>query len=92
VSSSSTSELPEDPGAALLRGLVKELLRRLEDPAIAKDMTAAEFTCIRQICADNSISFASIKRGDFGVIAQKVAEEFPFPEGPSMPSASNSMN
>lgn len=73
----------EDPGASLLRGLVKELLRRLGDPSIAKDMTAAEMNLIRQLCADNSVSFASIKRGDFGNVARQVAEEFPFPEGPS---------
>lgn len=75
------SVLPEDPGAALLKGLVVELLRRLEDPGIAKDMTAAEMNLIRQLCADNSVSFASIKRGDFGAVAQKVAMDYPFPEG-----------
>lgn len=73
-----------DPGASLLKGLVKELLRRLGDPEVAKAMTAAEMNLIRQLCADNSVSFASIKRGDFGAVAREVAESFPFPEGPSM--------
>lgn len=73
-----------DPGASLLKGLVKELLRRLADPTIASGMTAAEMNLIRQLCADNSVSFASIKRGDFGEVARSVAEDFPFPEGPSV--------
>ena len=72
-----------DPGASLLKGLVKELLRRLETPSVAQDMTAAELNLIRQLCADNSVSFASIKRGDFGEVARSVAEDFPFPEGPT---------
>lgn len=83
MSSTSDQINMEDPGAMLLKGLVKELLRRLGDPQIAKDMTAAEMNLVRQLCADNSVSFASIKRGDFGEVARSVAEDFPFPEGPS---------
>lgn len=84
MSSSSDNIDMSDPGASLLKGLVKELLRRLGDPDTAKGMTAAEMNLVRQLCADNSVSFASIKRGDFGEVARSVAEDFPFPEGPSV--------
>jgi hypothetical protein len=73
--------LPDDPGSKLLKLLVAELLRRLEDPEIAAEMSASEFEMIRKLCADNSVSFASIKRGDFGEVAKKAAEEYPFQGG-----------
>lgn len=68
--------LPSDFEVQLLRKLVARLLRRLDDPEI--DIPVAEMQLIRQLCADNSVSFASIRQGDFGKVAQKVAEEFPF--------------
>ncbi len=72
--------LPMDFEAQLLRGLTQELLRRVSDPQLSGSMTAAEMQLIRQLCQDNSISFASIKRGDFGETARRVSEEFPFDE------------
>jgi hypothetical protein len=36
---------------------------------------------IRKLCSDSSVTLASIKAGDFGDVAKRVAEEFPFPEG-----------
>lgn len=71
----------DDLGKRLLQGLVNELLRRVEDPEEAKKLTAAEINQIRQLCTDNSVSLASIKAGDFGDVAKRVAEEYPFPEG-----------
>jgi hypothetical protein len=71
----------EDYGKRLLKGLVKELVRRLEDPAQAAKLSASEGELIRKLCADNSVSLASIRRGDFGDTARRAAEEFPFPEG-----------
>lgn len=71
----------DDLGVRLLKGLVNELLRRVESPDIAKELTAAEINQIRQLCSDNSVSLASIRAGNFGETAQRVAEEFPFPEG-----------
>jgi hypothetical protein len=73
----------DELGNRLLKGLVKELLRRIETEEVAATMTAAEMTLIRQLCSDNSITLASIQRGDFGAIAQAVAEEYPFPDGPT---------
>ncbi|WP_420381685.1 hypothetical protein [Novosphingobium sp.] len=80
--SSSSTDLPQDPGARLLKGLVLELLRRLEDPAIASEMSASEMELIRKLCSDNTVTLASIRKGDFGKLAQSVEEEYPFPEGP----------
>jgi hypothetical protein len=80
--SSSTIDPGGDAGARLLRGLVNELLRRLDDPETAKEMSASEMELIRKLCSDNTVTLASIRKGDFGATAQKVAEEeFPFPEG-----------
>lgn len=70
--------LPDDPGAALMKGLVSELLRRIQTPEVAKAMSASEMELIRKLLVDNSVSLASIRRGDFGETVQKVAEDFPF--------------
>lgn len=72
---------PRDYGRELLKGLVEELLRRLQNPEEAKAMSAAEGELIRKLCSDSSVTLSSIKRGDFGETAKRVAEEYPFPEG-----------
>lgn len=76
------ASLGDNPGAALLKGMVLELLKRLRTPAIAAAMSASEMELIRKLCADNSVSLASIRKGDFGETAKRVAEDFPFPDGP----------
>lgn len=79
----SSSNSNQDFGTRLLQGMVNELLRRLECPETAAAMSASEMELIRKLCESNSISLASIQRGDFGVLAQQVAEDYPFPDGPS---------
>jgi hypothetical protein len=69
-----------DDGRALMALLVRELRRRLSDEEARKAMTAAEMTVVLRLLSDNSVSLASVKRGDFGVTAQRAAEEFPFDE------------
>lgn len=71
----------EDYGKRLLKGLVLELVRRLEDPEEKKKFSAAEGELVRKLCADGSVTLSSIRRGDFGEVAKRAAEEFPFPEG-----------
>lgn len=68
--------LPEDPGGTLMRLLCAELIRRLTDNP--KDMTSSEMEVIRKLLTDNSVTLAHVRRGDFGKVAQAVAEEFPF--------------
>lgn len=65
-----------DDGRAIMAMFTKELRRRLKEKP--EDITAAEMTVILRLLADNSISLASIKRGDFGGTAMRVAEAFPF--------------
>ena len=65
-----------DDGRAIMAMFTKELRRRLKEAP--RDITAAEMTVILCLLADNSISLASIKQGDFGQTAQRVAENFPF--------------
>lgn len=72
---------PRDYGRELLKGLVEELLRRLSNKEEAKAMSAAEGELIRKLCSDGSVTLASIRAGEFGKTAQRVAEEFPFQEG-----------
>ena len=74
--SSTENTLPADFEVQLLRKLVARLLKRLDDPE--KDIPVAEMELIRKLCSDNSISFASIRQGNFGEIAKRVAESFPF--------------
>ncbi len=67
-----------DPGRRLMELLCAELIRRLQDGA--DQMTASELEVVRKVLSDNSITLAHVRRGDFGEMAKKVAEEFPFPE------------
>lgn len=85
----SSSSDDTDLGPRLLRGLVTELLRRLETPETAAAMSASEGELIRKLCTDNSVTLSSIRRGDFGETAQRVAEEFPFPDGPEVSTSVN---
>lgn len=71
-------------GQTMMALFVKEMIRRLEEEA--KDMKPADFEVIRKLLADNSVTIASVQRGDFGEMAQKVAEEFPFDEEETPPS------
>lgn len=63
--------------AKLLELLVGEMVRRLEEGAAA--VTAAEMTVMARLLADNSVTLASVRQGDFGSLAQAAAESFPFP-------------
>lgn len=71
-------DLPQDPGGTLMRLLCAELIRRLTDEA--KTLSASEFEVIRKLLTDNSVTLAHVRRGDFGAVAQEVAENYPFPD------------
>jgi uncharacterized protein (DUF2267 family) len=82
MSKSSTSPEPGtsgDHGRDLMELLVKELRRRLTGEE-AKSLSASELELVRKLLADNSVTLASIRRGDFGDMPKAVAEQFPFPE------------
>lgn len=68
----------EDIARELMQLFAKELKRRLVDGA--KDMSPSELEVVRKVLSDNSVTLASIKRGDFGAVAKKAADDFPFPE------------
>lgn len=76
----------QDPGAELMAGFVtflKEKVRRANlkrDDADYEPMTAAESNVIRQLLSDNSVTLASVRKGNFGELARRVAEEFPVDE------------
>lgn len=66
-----------DHGRDLMELFVAELKRRLTENA--KDLSASELEVVRKLLGDNAVTLASIRRGDFGDTAKRVAEEFPFP-------------
>lgn len=82
------AELTEDFDLRLAKGFVKELVRRIE--AAGPTMTASELELVRKVLSDNSISFATIKRGDFGEVAKQAAEAFPFDAGGNVVSMQGS--
>lgn len=69
--------LSGDPGKDIMRLLCAKIIEQLQspDPEIAKP---ALFEVARKLLSDNSITLAQVRRGDFGDVAKKVAEEFPF--------------
>jgi hypothetical protein len=72
-------------GHTMMSLLCKELIRRLREES--KDMKAADFEMVRKLLADNSVTIASVQRGDFGDTARRVAEEFfPLPEDGDYPT------
>lgn len=42
------------------------------------EVPAATLEVIRKVCQDNAITISSVRRGDFGPVAQTAAENFPF--------------
>lgn len=66
-------------GQELMDLLVKEIRRRLRDEP--QEMKAADFEMVRKLLQDNSITLASVRRGEMGEFAQRVAESFPFDDG-----------
>ena len=87
MSSASDITLSGDPGKDLYTAFIKELLRRVTTLDVAAELSAAELELIRKVASDNSINLASIRKGDFGETCKRVAEDFPFPEGPQVGSS-----
>lgn len=56
--------------------LIKRLKAKLRDDE--RDLPASEMEVIRKLLADNSVTLASVRRGNFGETAQRIAEELPF--------------
>jgi hypothetical protein len=82
------SEIKESDGQEIMRLFVDEIKRRLrETPG---ELKAADFEMIRKMLADNSITMASVQRGDYGDFARGVAEQFPFsPDDGDAPQFTN---
>ena len=72
-----TAEELADPGKAILKLVVHELLVRLKNKPW--EFKAADFEMVRKLSSDNSVTLAQVRSGDFGSMAQRAAEEFPFP-------------
>lgn len=68
----------QSAGQTLMSLFVQELIRRMEEDV--KDLKAADLEVVRKFISDQSITLASVQRGDFGELARQVAEEMPFPE------------
>lgn len=69
-------ETPADEIMTLLVSNIRKLLLKKQED---KEMiTASEITAVGKLLSDSSVTLASVKRGDFGAIAQQAAEQFPF--------------
>lgn len=69
------SDEMSDDGKALMRLMLGELKRRLEEHA--EELKAADFEMIRKLLQDNAVTIASVQAGNFGEFAKAVAEEYP---------------
>jgi hypothetical protein len=70
------ADMPQTDGQEIMRLFINEITRRLREDA--KEMKAADFEMVRKLLADNSVTIASVARGDYGSFAKGVAESFPF--------------
>lgn len=67
--------LPADLNRALAEKLAYYLLKDMKDDS---RRTSSLLECVRKLLSDNSVTLASVRRGQFGALVQEVAEEFPF--------------
>lgn len=70
-----SQEEPKDK--QLINLFVGHLISVLSAPG-SEGVPAATLEVIRKVCQDNAITIASVRRGDFGQVAQAAADEFPF--------------
>lgn len=68
--------LPEDPGKEIMKLLVQVTLAKLKEG----DATPAFLEFSRKLMQDNAVTLGSIRKGDFGEVYQRAAEDFPFPD------------
>lgn len=47
-----------------------------------RPLVPSELETVRKLLSDNSVTLASVQRGDFGKAAQKIVEAYPFAEDP----------
>lgn len=79
-----TIETPAEEIMSLLIGNIRKLL--IEKQKDGEMITASEITAVGKLLSDSSVTLASVKRGDFGTIAQQAAEAFPFNGGEEGPT------
>lgn len=67
--------LPSDLNRALVEKLVMFWLKDMDND---DKRTPSLMEVGRKLLSDNSVTIASVRRGDFGKVAQEAAEQFPF--------------
>lgn len=72
-----TPSMPQDPGRKLAETLVFYLLKDMKDD---ERRSSAIMECARKLLTDNSVTLASVRKGDFGELAKEAAEKYPFDE------------
>lgn len=75
-----SNTFPADPGKEIMVELVKYTIKTLRTQDGDK-LTPAFLEFTRKLLNDSAITIAHVKRGDFGEVYKKAAEEYPFPEG-----------
>lgn len=69
---------PTDPGREIMVELVKFTIAQLKTQDSDK-LTPAFLEFTRKLLNDSAITIAHVKRGEFGEVYKRAAEEFPFP-------------
>lgn len=65
----------ENANRALVEKLVTHLLKDLDND---ERRSPSLMEVARKLLSDNAVTIASVRRGDFGELAQAAAESFPF--------------
>jgi hypothetical protein len=69
----------KDNGNEIMVQFTAYLLRRITKANEENtEVAAAELAVINRFLSDQAITLASVRKGDFGPVAQVAAEEFPF--------------
>lgn len=76
--SDSPTDIPQDK--QLINLFVQHFLKLLQKADA--EIPSATLEVIRKLLQDNAVTLASVRRGDFGIVAQQAEEAFPFnPDG-----------
>lgn len=67
-------------GEEMMKLFLRVLVKRLYDDLSADGaaVSSADLAIINRLLENNNVTIASVKAGNFGKYAQKVAEQFPF--------------
>lgn len=80
-------DLMGDLTALLKKRFLRALAEEFKEDGVTPNpfylaMSASEMEVARKLLTDNSVTLASVERGDFGEVARGLVQEFPFAGDP----------